>query len=591
MCWLRTEPVCGPGSTLPPPPLPSVIGREGRRVIKGKQKTNRLINSALIAVWLVLTMLSGALMLMLATTRVQAAEGEMPEVLRYAREYTRDRANQPAQPPEKSLSRKLARSELIRRQQQARIQRLEKQLQMKLGTAGTGTAGDITRLTRELNVAGEKVRTLKQKLSHAEQENKTLQAGHDEAGRLATELATVRSNVTALEKEKTKLEKELQTLQAGHDEAGRLATELATVRSNVIALEKEKTKLEKELQTLQAGHDEAGRLATELATVRSNVTTLEKEKTKLEKELQTLQAGHDEAGRLATELATVRSNVTTLEKEKTKLEKELQTLQAGHDEAGRLATELATVRSNVTALEKEKTKLEKELQTMKMRPSEVSLKTDAERQAYAAGVMYAKDVREARDGNRMLGISLNAAALHAGLNDALGEQPLRLDAKTLAAATASLEKAAAEAFRNVVDREAKLAEDWLKTFRKEKGVARDENGFWYRVTYEGDGERLTPEDTVDVVVEERRVDGTVVSDMDRAGSSLRQKVADFPPVFAAGLTRLKNHGQITLAVPPELAYGDRGYPPNVPPGAMMIYSIRVSDVIPAQKESAAGRQR
>lgn len=408
-------------------------------MIKGKQKTNRLINSALIAVWLVLTMLSGALMLMLATTRVQAAEGEMPEVLRYAREYTRDRANQPAQPPEKSLSRKLARSELIRRQQQARIQRLEKQLQMKLGTAGTGTAGDITRLTRELNVAGEKVRTLKQKLSHAEQENKTLRAGHDEAGRLATELATVRSNVTALEKEKTKLEKELQT--------------------------------------------------------------------------------------------------------------------------------------------------------MKMRPSEVSLKTDAERQAYAAGVMYAKDVREARDGNRMLGISLNAAALHAGLNDALGEQPLRLDAKTLAAATASLEKAAAEAFRNVVDREAKLAEDWLKTFRKEKGVARDENGFWYRVTYEGDGERLTPEDTVDVVVEERRVDGTVVSDMDRAGSSLRQKVADFPPVFAAGLTRLKNHGQITLAVPPELAYGDRGYPPNVPPGAMMIYSIRVSDVIPAQKESAAGRQR
>ncbi|EEF5928624.1 hypothetical protein GKU49_20700, partial [Salmonella enterica] len=299
----------------------------------------------------------------------------------------------------------------------------------------------------------------------------------------------------------------------------------------------------------------------------------------------------DEAGRLATELATVRSNVIALEKEKTKLEKELQTLQAGHDEAGRLATELATVRSNVTALEKEKTKLEKELQTMKMRPSEVSLKTDAERQAYAAGVMYAKDVREARDGNRMLGISLNAAALHAGLNDALGEQPLRLDAKTLAAATASLEKAAAEAFRNVVDREAKLAEDWLKTFRKEKGVARDENGFWYRVTYEGDGERLTPEDTVDVVVEERRVDGTVVSDMDRAGSSLRQKVADFPPVFAAGLTRLKNHGQITLAVPPELAYGDRGYPPNVPPGAMMIYSIRVSDVIPAQKESAAGRQR
>ncbi len=452
-------------------------------------------------------------MLMLASTRVQAAEGDMPEVLRYAREYTRDRANQPAPQPEVSLSRKLARSELVRREQQARIQRLEKQLQTK-----TRAAGKVARLTRDLNVADKTIRTLTQKLSQTEQENRRLQTERTLAG----------------EKMKPALDAVL---------------------------------AQKQNQTL------SGQLDT------------------LKQENKALKVGRDEAGRLATELATVRSNVTTLEKEKTELEKALQTLRARRDEAGRLATELATVRSNVTTLEKEKTELEKALQTLRARPGTVSLKTDAERQAYAAGVMYARDVREARDGNRMLGISLNADALHAGLNDSLGEQPLRLDAKALAAATESLEKAAAEAFRTVVDREAKLAANWLKTFRKEKGVARDESGFWYRVTYEGDGERLKPEDTVDVVVEERRVDGTVVSDMDRAGSSLRQKVADFPPVFAAGLARLKNHGQITLAVPPELAYGDRGYPPDVPPGAMMIYSIRVSDVIPAQIESAAGRQR
>ncbi|HGB5188181.1 TPA: FKBP-type peptidyl-prolyl cis-trans isomerase N-terminal domain-containing protein [Salmonella enterica subsp. salamae serovar 21:z10:z6] len=485
-------------------------------MIKGKQKKSRLINSGLVAVWLLLTVLSGVLMLMLAATRVQAAEGEMPEVLRYAREYTRDRANRPAPQPEGSLSRKLARSELIRRQQQARIAVLEKQLQTKTGTAGTGAAGEITRLTRELNVAGETVRTLTQKLSQAEQENSRLQTERTQS---------------------------------------------------------------------------AGKMKPALDAALAQNRTLSGQIETLKQENKTLQAARDEAGRLTTELTAVRSNVTVLEKEKTELEKTLQTLKTGRDEAGRLATELTAVRNNASALEKEKSALEKALQALKTRPSKVSLKTDAERQAYAAGVMYARDVREARDGNRMLGIHLNAAALHAGLNDALGEQPLRLDAKALAAATESLEKAAAEAFRTVVDREAKLAANWLKTFRKEKGVARDESGFWYRVTYEGDGERLTPEDTVDVVVEEKRVDGTVVSDMDRAGSSLRQKVADFPPVFAAGLTRLKNHGQITLAVPPELAYGDRGYPPDVPPGAMMIYSIRVSDVIPAQTESAAGRQR
>ena len=33
-----------------------------------------------------------------------------------------------------------------------------------------------------------------------------------------------------------------------------------------------------------------------------------------------------------------------------------------------------------------------------------------------------------------------------------------------------------------------------------------------------------------------------------------------------------------MAAPPELAYGDAGYPPKVPPGATMIYTIRVENV-------------
>lgn len=411
------------------------------------------LDSCLVAVWLLLTILSGFLMLMLAGTQAEAAEGDMPEVLRYAREYTRDRANPPALQPEVSQARKLARSELIRRQQRARIEVLEKQLKSRgegSPQADGKTQEDMTRLTRELDVSAEAVRTLTQKLSQAQQEKKALQAAGD---------AALQQAQTALK------DKE--------GEAARLTAALATLRTRVAGLEKEKAAQAKALQRL---------------------------------------------------------------------------------------------------------------------PAEVSLKTAADRQAYAAGVMYARDVREARDGNRMLGITLDAAALHAGLNDALtDEQSLRLDKDTLAAATQALEKNAAEAFRAVTARQKQQADAWLKTFRKEKGTARDAAGFWYRVTWAGDGDVLKADDTVDVVVEERLPDGKVVSDMDRAGSSLRQRVADFPPVFAAGLLRLKNHGQITLAVPPELAYGDRGYPPDVPPGAMMIYHIRVSDVIPAGPDNAAGR--
>ncbi|EIP3952680.1 FKBP-type peptidyl-prolyl cis-trans isomerase [Salmonella enterica] len=428
-------------------------------VIKGKQKTNQQINSCLIALWLLLTMLCGLLMMMLSTTQVQASEkgNDLPEVLRYAQEYTRTTGNRAAQQtPEVGLSRKLARSELIRRQQRARIEALEKQLAAQADVPPGGRE-EVTRLARELNVAGEKVRTLTQQLGQAQQEKAALQ------------------------------------------------TQLETGKAAL----------------MQAASD----------------------------------------------------------------------LKTRTGEVAQLSGELATVKRLSGTLEKQKTELETSLTAMQSRSRPVSLSTVAQRQAYAAGVMYARDVREARDGNRMLGIHLDPAALTAGLTDALAGHTLRLATDVLAEATQSLEKAAAHAFRTVTARQAKLAERWLKTFRQEKGTARDESGFWYRVTYEGDGDYLKPDDTVDVVVEERLPDGRVISDMERSGSSLRQAVADFPPVFAAGLLRLKNHGQITLAVPPEQAYGDRGYPPDVPPGATMIYNLRVSDVIPATPETAAGRQQ
>jgi len=41
---------------------------------------------------------------------------------------------------------------------------------------------------------------------------------------------------------------------------------------------------------------------------------------------------------------------------------------------------------------------------------------------------------------------------------------------------------------------------------------------------------------------------------------------------------LRNHGSIMLVVPPALAYGEKGYPPKIPPNATMIYELRVDNI-------------
>ncbi|EGO0706233.1 hypothetical protein ITK37_004634 [Salmonella enterica] len=411
-----------------------------------------------------------------------SATDDMPEVLRFARQYSRDNPGSVQRPvAEKKergseaglgtgLSRRLARSELIRRQQQMQLKALEEKLQAAKA---------------ELNA-----------IKRPEGGGPGPQGGQ-----------VVTSRTEALNRD------------------------LAAATEKQAALAKQVTDLQQEKEAL---------LKKAEAETQAQQTAREKAET-------ALKVKSDELASRMTELTAARQQTDALMAEKTALEKTVQTLQ-----------------------QQEKVQKAGEL---------VSLKTASQRQAYAAGVMYARDVREAQDGNRLLGVNLDSAALMAGLNDALSGQPLRLEGRELAAAGHELEKVASEGFRTVTERQKKQAEAWLKTFRKGKGVAQDKTGFWYQVTYEGDGERLKPEDTVDVVVEESLTNGKVVSDMDRAGSSLRQKVSEFPPVFAAGLSRLKTHGQITLVVPPELAYGDKGYPPDVPPGATMIYRIRVADRI------------
>lgn len=85
-------------------------------------------------------------------------------------------------------------------------------------------------------------------------------------------------------------------------------------------------------------------------------------------------------------------------------------------------------------------------------------------------------------------------------------------------------------------------------------------------------------------MKETLTDGTVIQDMETSGAVLSQPISQFPPLFADALKQLKNHGTLTLVVPPELAYGEKGYPPNVPPNATMIYTLRIAEMYPDKQE-------
>ncbi|MCU7297432.1 FKBP-type peptidyl-prolyl cis-trans isomerase [Escherichia albertii] len=241
---------------------------------------------------------------------------------------------------------------------------------------------------------------------------------------------------------------------------------------------------------------------------------------------------------------------------------------------------------------KEKTELQATLNTLKAEMADMPvvtaemLKPDDMQQTYAAGVMLGRDMLNLQAAQQQLGLKTDNRILMAGIRDALNRKVL-LNESVLDVALQRAEELAQKARLAVIREQKKVGAAWLEKFRKQKGVKQAEGGFWYRSEYAGDGEFIRGDDTlVDVVVTEKLTDGTVVEDMDARGRVISQVLGEYPPVFREALMLMKNHGTMELVVPPELAYGDEGYPPKVPPGATMVYTLRVEEVKPVAEPSS-----
>ncbi|HIE4801444.1 TPA: FKBP-type peptidyl-prolyl cis-trans isomerase N-terminal domain-containing protein [Serratia marcescens] len=201
------------------------------------------------------------------------------------------------------------------------------------------------------------------------------------------------------------------------------------------------------------------------------------------------------------------------------------------------------------------------------------LASEADKQAYAAGVSLGRDIVHLQQENRRAGLEADRRLLLAGIADTLAGQ-LRLDEAAIDSAlrTAQQRLQQTQAPPPPLDDKA-----YLTDFARQEGVKQDALGFYYRVDYAGNG-AIGADDRVDIVVRESLVDGRVVKDMELAGTVISQPLTRYPPLFRAAIEKLQRHGSITLVVPPALAYGKQGSPPAIPPDATMIYTLRIADV-------------
>ena len=500
--------------------------------------------------------------------------------------------------------------------EQAALNKKIKELQVAL-TAATAknealikkeSTAQNTILQQNQAAALQQIQQLTSQLQKAEAENKRLSAS---LTALNTDKQTLATRLAAMEK----------VQQAAPDHAKALAADKQSLTTRLAVMEKEKQTALEQLKALnadkqsltirlaaaekaqQAALDQAKALNADKQPLATRLAAAEKEKQAVLEQVKALNADKQSLTiRLAAAEKTQQAaldQVKALNADKQSLSTRLAAADkvphgpandaaAPKNEPPEMAAIVAAYRlqadkDNAQLRMKEdeiellRTQLSVQSKTRSGESAAAKLSASGEQQAYAIGASMGSEALNVLTTRRTQGVTVDAGLVLQGIEDAFRGQ-LRLGEQERNKALFDVSQQVYQNLNKIEQKNISAGKKYQQAFARKKDVVFKE-GVYSRVDYPGKG-KISGNDLVTVVIKEMLTDGTVINDMEAKDQALTQKLDAYPPVFREPLKRLQNHGSVTLVVPPEKAYGSKGLPPKIPPGATMVYSVRIVDSQP-----------
>jgi len=167
-------------------------------------------------------------------------------------------------------------------------------------------------------------------------------------------------------------------------------------------------------------------------------------------------------------------------------------------------------------------------------------------------------------------------AVRAGAQDAL-------DGKEPSVEIADYQQRLAGIFR---DRRARGSEaeklasqEWVDMLAKEPGAVKTDSGLVFIESEPGSGERAQPTDTVRVHYHGTLRDGTVFDSSVQRGDPAVFPLNRVIPCWTEALQRMRPGGKARVVCPSTIAYGDRGAPPHIQPGAALHFDVELIEIV------------
>src|SRR5262245_46513362 len=196
--------------------------------------------------------------------------------------------------------------------------------------------------------------------------------------------------------------------------------------------------------------------------------------------------------------------------------------------------------------------------------------TDEQKTLYTLGLALSRSLG---------GFTLSEAELEivkAGLTDGVLQREPKVDVQLFMPKVQELQKTRTAAVAAV---EQKVGEDFLAKVAAAPGATKTDSGLVITTLTPGTGAVPTANDTVRVHYHGTLIDGTVFDSSVQRGQPATFPLKGVIKCWTEGVQHMHVGGKSRLVCPPQLAYGERGAPPRIKPGATLVCDVELLDIV------------
>jgi len=164
----------------------------------------------------------------------------------------------------------------------------------------------------------------------------------------------------------------------------------------------------------------------------------------------------------------------------------------------------------------------------------------------------------------------------AGMTDGVLHRTSKVDLQAYGPKLGEIERTRMTA---LASEEKKLTQAFLDKAAGEKGATKTSSGLIITTLRPGTGASPTATDKVKVHYQAALTDGTVVDSSLQRGEPATIALNGVVRCWGEGVPMMKVGGKSRLVCPSDLAYGDRGAPPRIKPGATLVFEIELLDIV------------